>query len=397
MDFAIDPEEEGFRTEVRRFIATQPASLVRGRPSGYIHSRAERELWIRALNRQGWLVPHWTSAWGGRPWSAVQRYILQDELCAAGCPEVDGIAIHLVGPILQTFGSLAQQKRYLPGILTGAEFWCQGFSEPEAGSDLSRVHTIATQRGHRYSVSGRKTWITQAHIADWMFALVRVKANGELQQGLSFVLIDMHAPGVSTRPIITLDGRHHINEVLLDEVDVPGENLIGEEGKGWTYARALLERERSSSSGLSHTKIDLKRLEEIASRQDFTGCLLKNSPLFHQKLAGLQHEVMALEYLNLRVLNVGAQNQQAEVLGSILKYRGAEAYQLASELMLEALGEQAIEYFPDAGSLLPHCVGGTPGDLAGIAASYLFRRSATIAAGTTEVQKNIIAALGLGL
>src|SRR5437660_1444280 len=177
MNFARPPADEAFRAEVRRFIADQPQDIVRGKPLGYAHSRRERELWIRALHRRGWLVPHWSAAWGGREWPAMRQYILHEETCAAGCPEIDRIATYLVGPVIQNFGSVAQQRRYLPGILTAAEFWCQGFSEPEAGSDLSLVRTTARRVGSQYVVNGRKLWITQAHIADQMFALVRVKAG----------------------------------------------------------------------------------------------------------------------------------------------------------------------------------------------------------------------------
>jgi len=399
MNFGSSPADESFRAEVRQFIAEQPPQIVRGKPLGHVHSRAERELWIRALHRQGWLVPHWSAAWGGRDWSAMRRLILQEEMCAAGCPEIDGIAIHLVGPVIQAFGSAAQQRRYLPGMLTATEFWCQGFSEPEAGSDLSLVRTTARRDGRHYVVNGRKLWITQAHIADLMFALVRVNVGTELQQGQSFLLIDMRASGISTRPVVTLDGRHHVNEVLMEEVCVPVENLIGEEGKGWTYARALLEGERASSAGLSHTKRDVQRLQELASREMRNGRPLGEDPLFRAKVAQLQSELLALEYMHLRVLSAGDHNPRSEALGCVLKYRGAEAHQRVSQLMMEALGERAIEYVPDPAIWARSNAidDGASEDDAAVAASYLFRRSATIAAGTTEVQKNMIAALALEL
>src|SRR5262245_38019325 len=204
MNFDIDPADEEFRAQVRRFIAEQPPQIVRGKAFGYTHSRRERELWIRALNAQGWLVPHWSTAWGGRNWCALRRYILCDEICAAGCPEIDRIATDLVGPLIQAFGSPAQQRRYLPGILSATEFWCQGFSEPQAGSDLSLVQTTARHDGNCYIVNGRKLWTTQAHIADMMLALVRMKVANGLQPSLSLLLIEMRASGVSIRPVVTL-------------------------------------------------------------------------------------------------------------------------------------------------------------------------------------------------
>jgi len=395
MNLAIDPSGEAFRAEVRRFITTQPPEIVRGTPLGYEHSQSERALWIRALHAQGWLVPHWLPAWGGRGWPPMQRSILNQETAAAGCPETDRIATDLVGPVIQQFGSASQQRRYLPAILTASEFWCQGFSEPGAGSDLSMVQTTAQRDGKHYVVNGRKLWITLAHLADMMFSLVRVKTDGELQQGLSFLLIEMRASGVSTQPVLTLDGRHHVNEVLLEDVRVPVANLIGEEGKGWTYARALLEGERVSSAGIPYTKRDLERLKELASREMRNGRPLSEDPLFRGKVARLECELLALECLHLRVLSADARGSKAEALGCVLKYRGAEAYQQVSSLMMEALGRRAIEYFPVSGRV--NADDGAPADTAGVAAAYLFRRSATIAAGATEVQKNMIAALALEL
>jgi alkylation response protein AidB-like acyl-CoA dehydrogenase len=391
--------DAAFRAEVRQFIADQPPQIVRGQPLGYVHSRRQRELWIRALNARGWLVPHWSAAWGGRGWSAMRRYILHEETCAAGCPEIDRIATDLVGPIIQSYGTASQQRRYLPGILSAAEFWCQGFSEPDAGSDLSLVRTAARREGSHYVVSGRKLWITRAHVADMMFALVRIKTAQALQQGLSFVLIDMRADGVTVRPVITLDERHHVNEVLLDDVRVPIDSLIGEEGKGWTYARALLEGERVSAAGIPYIKRDFARLTSLAARERRGGRPIADDPVFGAKLAWLQAELLALESLHLRVLGSDARTPRAEALGCVLKYRGAEAHQRVSELMMEALGDRALEYVPEPmEGEAPHEIAeGSSGDAAGVAAAYLFGRSATIAAGTTEVQKNLIAALALEL
>jgi alkylation response protein AidB-like acyl-CoA dehydrogenase len=398
MNFASSPADQAFREEVHQFIAEQ-SQVFRGKAPPNSYSRQGRELWIRALHNKGWLVPHWSPAWGGRDWPPMRHYILEEEIFLAGCPEADGIGIHLAGPVIQAFGSVAQQRRYLPGILTGAEFWCQGFSEADAGSDLSLVRTTARRDEDQYVVTGHKLWVTQAQIADLMLALVRAKVGGEREQGLSVLLIDMRAKGVSTRPIPTLDGRYHVSEVLLDNVRVGVENLIGEEGKGWAYARTLLENERAASAGIPRAKGDFKRLVELASRAMRHGRPLSDSPLFRLKVAQLESELRALEYLYLRILSSSGRSQRNEALACVLKYRGAEAHQRICRLMLEAIGQRAIEYFPDTAHSSYENAGndGACPDVDKVVESYLFSRSRTIAAGTTEVQKNMIAALALEL
>ncbi len=379
-----DAEELAFREEVRDFLRDLPPEIPSAQPFGYEHSRAIRELWTRTLARRGWLVPHWTRAWGGRNWPPMFHYILTQELCAHGCPEIDRIGTDLVGPILQLVGSQAQQQRYLPRILDGREFWCQGFSEAGAGSDLALVRTAARREGDHYRVNGRKLWATQAHEADMMFALVKVNAGVSLQQGHTFLLIDMHADGVTVRPIITIDGRHHVNEVALQDVCVPVANRVGEEGKGWSYARSILGTERMGAAGIPHTRRDLGYLRELASRMRQDGHLISEEPLFRHRLAKLEIEVLALEFLLLRVLHA-TPGTEREALGCVLKLRGTQAYQRVSDLMMGVAGTRATALVQE----------GTPSYEPSVAAAYLFRRSATIAGGTSEIQRNMIAALAL--
>jgi alkylation response protein AidB-like acyl-CoA dehydrogenase len=377
-------EESAFRREVRDFLRSLPPDMGLGRPFGYEHSREVREVWTRTLGRRGWLVPHWTPAWGGQDWPPMFHYILAQELCAHGCPEIDRIGTDLVGPILQSFGSQAQQQRHLPRILDGQEFWCQGFSEAGAGSDLAQVRTAAQREGDFYRVNGHKLWTTQAHEADMMFALVKVRTGASLQQGHTFLLIDMHADGVAVRPIITLDKRHHINEVTLQDVRVPIADRVGEEGKGWSYARSILGTERMGAAGIPHTQRDLGYLRELAHRMQRDGHLIKNEPLFRHRLAQLEIEVMALEFLQLRVLHASA-GPERDALGCVLKLRGTQAYQRVSDLMMAVAGARATALVEE----------GTPSYEPSVAAAYLFRRSATIAGGTSEIQRNMIAALAL--
>ncbi|HEU4655554.1 MAG TPA: acyl-CoA dehydrogenase family protein [Steroidobacteraceae bacterium] len=373
-----------FRAEVRQFLASAPSEMEIGKPFGHVHSRATRELWTKALAERGWLVPHWPAEWGGQSWPSTLHYILAQELCSHRCPEIEKIGTELVGPILLSFGCEEQRRRFLPPILSGEEFWCQGFSEAGAGSDLSQIRTTARKQGDSYRVNGHKLWTTQAHEADLMLALVRVANGDSLQQGHTFLMIPMKTPGVQVRPIITLDGGHSINEVMLDDVRVPIDSRVGEEGHGWTYARAVLSAERMGAAGIPHTQRDLLFLQDLARQVRRRGRLLANDPHFRQRLAQLNSEVLALEFLLLRILQAPP-SAERDALGCVLKLRGAEAYQRVSELMLDAVGARAMV------RQLEDSVDDS------VTAAYLFRRSATIAGGTSEIQRNIIAALGLQL
>lgn len=408
VDLVHDSGDVQFRLEVREFIRKTLPELFpeAGTPKWGLRflDRTELRDWTRALDSRGWAVPHWPVEWGGIGINAVRRHILLEELSVASCPALDSISIDFVGPVLYTFGSPQQKRRYLPRIRSADDFWCQGFSEASAGSDVMQLKTTATRQGNHFIVNGRKLWITNAHFADMMFALVRVEMPGQRrQQGLSFLLIDMRASGISVRPILTIDGRHHINEVVLDNVRVPVENLVGEPGKGWIYARLILSNERTVIAGVGSARKQLKQVRNLLQtyREGSTPLFEKHS--YRDRLAQMEMELDALEILELRVLHApeGGPDAAPSVLGPILKVRGSELRQRISELAIDALGDCGLEAYPHP-EPEPDQVPADPVALAQLracttTAGYLFQRSATIAGGTSEVQRNIIAAIGLGL
>lgn len=390
MDFHPDPADQAFRATVREFIASQ---MSRGRFKHEYHTMCPE--WTRTLSAKGWLAPHWPLEWGGTGWSPVRRCIFQEELSAAECPPTDSIALDMVGPIIFTYGSPEQKQRYLPRILHADDVWCQGFSEPHCGSDVTAVRTRAVRDQDSYVVTGQKIWISLAHAATMMFALVRVSVRGTAQKGLTFLLIDMRSPGIEVRPLITIDGRHVINEVFLNDVRVPRSNVIGEEEKGWIYARSLLANERSLIAGIPQTKLLLKLIQQLLRTGSYRGRSLCIGPLIRTQLARLQIELHALEFLQLRVVHAGQNDKAADGLTSVLKFRGAELKQRAHALLMEALGERGlISGFHETGADDAYA------ELKGlrdIACNFLYSRSASIAGGTNEIQRNIIAGVALGL
>jgi alkylation response protein AidB-like acyl-CoA dehydrogenase len=405
VDLIQDPADVQFRREVREFISKTLPELFpdTGTPRWGLRflDRTEVRAWTRALDSKGWAVPHWPAEWGGIGISPVRRHILLQEFSAAGCPSLDSISIDFVGPVLYTFGSPQQKRRYLPRIRGADDFWCQGFSEASAGSDVMQLKTTATRQGDHFVVNGQKLWITNAHFADMMFALVRVEAPGQRrQQGLSFLLIDMRARGISVRPILTLDGRHHLNEVLLDSVRVPIENLVGEQGKGWIYALMILANERTVIAGVTSARRQLKQVRDLLQTHREGLAPLLEFDAYRDRMAQMEIELDALEVLELRALQAPAGPDAApSVLGPILKVRASELRQRISELAIDALGDLGLEAHP-----YPELeqIPDDPAALAqlratAITAGYLFQRSATIAGGTSEVQRNIIAGIGLGL
>ncbi len=390
MDLRPDRRDEAFRAEVRAFVAANRFERTTHWKSAN-PDRDEAARWARRLDQQGWMAPHWPVEWGGKGWAHRRIHILQEELCAAFCPEMDRIALDLAGPAIIHYGSAAQQQRYLPPILRGEEFWCQGFSEPQAGSDVSLAQTRAELAGDTYTVNGTKIWITNAHIAHLMLALVRVRAGGKAQTGLSLLIIEMKQSGVRVRPVITIDGGHVINEVTLENVRVPRTNLIGEEGKGWTYARFVLSNERLMVAAIPHMKRDLAALAGIAARTACPGGMLESDPVFRRRFAALKVELEALEFAMLRLLSLPQDDMGAAGLASTIKIRSAELRQAISEAAMEALGEPGLILDPDdLGAAKAR-----PAHAFGVGRDFVFRRAATIAGGTTEIQKNIIAALAL--
>ncbi len=399
MDLSFSRDELDFRAEVRAFFRDAvPQDIQRTAWLGQRINKEQLVRWQGILNARGWAVPHWAVKWGGTGWSATRQFIFRDELQRARAPEPQVFNTMLVGPVLIEFGSEAQKRRYLPRIANLDDWWCQGFSEPSAGSDLASLRTTARREGDHYVVTGQKLWTTQAHHADWMFALVRTDtAATSKQRGLSFLLIDMRSPGVTVRPLITLDRDHETNEVFLDEVRVPVANLVGEENKGWTYAKFLLRNERTAQARVGIAAALIAQLKGFARHIEEDGIALSDSVRFREKLAVIEIELKALEINVMRA--IAAQGSGGgDSVSSILKLKGSELRQQVHELMLEAAGPHALA-FSGAEPGLPW-VGDAPEDLdwaSMIAPNYFFSRVLSIYGGSNEIQRNIIAKAELGL
>jgi alkylation response protein AidB-like acyl-CoA dehydrogenase len=403
MDLTFTPAEEKFRGEVRAFFdAELPKDIRTKLELGRHISKDDMVNWQKIMFRKGWGAPGWPVKFGGTGWNIVQQHIFEEERAEACAPPQNPFAQKMLAPVLQAFGNAAQQEYFLPRIISGEDWWCQGYSEPGSGSDLASLRTSAVRQGDHYIVNGQKTWNTMGQYADWIFALVRTSSEGRQQQGISFLLIDMKSPGVSVRPIIMLDGGHEINDIFFDNVKVPIQNLIGEENKGWTYAKFLLSHERSGNAGIGACKRALKKLKEIAAAQPANGKPLIEDSRFRDRIAQVEMELMALEITNLRVLSGFAKDQKA--LGpevSMLKIKGSEIIQTLAELKMHALGHDALPYVREAldlnwtgNALLNAHYGDYAPPLAG---QYFNQRKTTIYAGSTEIQKNIISQMILGL
>lgn len=398
MDITYTPQEEAFRAEVRTFLNSKFPRDLGEKAAAEIRFKKEDYLqWQKILFEQGWIAPVWPVEYGGCDWTPMQMNIFDEEIFAAGAPRVMPFGIRLVGPVICQFGNDDQKARFLPGILSSDTSWCQGFSEPGAGSDLASVKTGAVRDGDHYVVNGQKTWTSYAQYADWIFCLVRTDPTVKKQAGISFLLIDMKTPGISVRPIITLDGDHVVNEVFFDDVRVPAENLVGEENKGWGYAKFLLNNERTGIAGVGMCKSDLVRLKKIARTERKNGRPLIEDPLFQARLARLEIELRALELTNMRMLSGGASGEGSNVISSILKIKGSEIQQQLVELQMDAVGPYALPWQQEA--MEPSWNGKPVGpDYARARTpTYFDRRKTTIYGGSTEVQKNIIAKAILGL
>lgn len=325
MDLNFTDAELKFRDEVRDFVrAHLPAEISRKVIEHKRLSKQDFVTWQQLLYRKGWIAPHWPTEYGGAGWNAVERHIFAEECAAAGAPRVIAFGVDMVGPVIIAFGNEAQKKQYLPRILSSEDWWCQGYSEPGSGSDLASLKTRAERQADHYVVNGQKTWTTLAQFADWMFCLVRTDSGAKKQEGISFLLIDMRSPGVEVRPIITLDGEHEVNEVWLQDVKVPVENLVGQEGRGWTYAKFLLSHERTGIAGVSRSKRELAYLKRIAAEEQADGKPLIENPRFRDKIARVEIELMALEITVLRVASSERKGQAPGPEASILKVKGTE-------------------------------------------------------------------------
>ncbi|HEY8337969.1 MAG TPA: acyl-CoA dehydrogenase family protein [Tardiphaga sp.] len=394
MDLDFSPEDEAFRAQVREFLATQyPADIRRKVELGLALAKDDYVRFQRLLYLKGWIAPSWPVEHGGCGWSATRRYIFEDELAAADTPRIMPFGLKMLAPVLMAFGSPEQQQRFLPRILASEDWWCQGYSEPGAGSDLASLRTRAEPAEGGYRVSGSKIWTTYAHYANWMFALVRTASTGKKQEGISFLLIDMHSRGVSVRPIITIDGLHVVNQVFLEDVFVPADCLVGGEGQGWIIAKFLLGHERSNIAGVARSKQQLRRLKRIAAERGLLG-----DRRFADQLARLEIDLLALEYTDLRALWEEAAGHAPGPQASLLKIRGTQIQQAITELLMQAVGPYALPYdvkvlklgWQDAAPVGPEYA-------APLAASYFDARKTSIYGGSNEIQKNILAKAVFGL
>jgi alkylation response protein AidB-like acyl-CoA dehydrogenase len=398
MDLNFSAEEIAFRQEVRAFVERSlPADIRNKVNNGLILESGDYVRWQRSLHAQGWGGPAWPAEFGGPGWTAVQQYIFEEECAAAGAPRAIPFGLKMVAPVIMAFGSPAQQQRFLPKILGAEEWWCQGYSEPGAGSDLASLKTRAVRSGDHYVVNGQKTWTTLGQYADWIFCLVRTDTEVKPQRGISFLLIDMKTPGITVRPIITMDGAHEVNEVWFEDVQVPLENLVGEENQGWTYAKFLLGHERTNIAGIGIAKRELARLKRIASHETSGGKPLLKSPLFAARVAQIEIDLTALEITNLRVLSAEAQRKAPGPEASILKIKGTEIQQSITELLVQAVGQYALPLRREAMAAGYHGEMVGPDYATALSANYLNMRKLSIYGGSNEIQKNIIAQMILGL
>ncbi|MGH8434397.1 MAG: acyl-CoA dehydrogenase family protein [Pseudomonas sp.] len=398
MNLDFNPEEQAFREEVRAFFRDKlPAEYSTRLLQGKRLSKDDQIAWMRVLNERGWLAPGWPVEYGGTGWSAAQKHIYDEEAFAAGAPRVVAFGTKMVAPVIIKFGSEAQKAHYLPRILNSEDWWCQGYSEPGAGSDLAAVKTRAVRDGEYYVVNGQKIWTTLAHYADWMFCLVRTDPEAQQQRGISFLLIDMKTPGITVRPIITLDGEHEVNEVFFDNVRVPVENLVGEENKGWTCAKYLLTHERTTIANIGLTKALLSQLKQIASAELRNGRPLIEDPLFRAQVAEVEIQLMAAETSNLRALAAARDGGVPGAESSILKIKGTEIRQAIAYLISKAVGPYALPFLED--ELGFDTVDQPLYTEASSSATYQYldTRKASIYGGSNEIQKNIIAKMILEL
>jgi hypothetical protein len=401
MDLDFSAEDLAFREEARAFIAENYPAALRGRQlSEDALTKEDYFSWHRTLARKGWATPAWPTEWGGTGWTPTQKYIWSEEQAAADTIPILPFGVAMLAPVIWTFGTEEQKQRFLPDIRDGKTWWCQGYSEPGAGSDLASLKTKAERitgddGKEYYLVNGQKTWTTLAQFADWGFFLVRTDPTVKPQAGITFLLIDMASPGVTVRPIITLEGGHEVNDVFLDNVKVPVENRIFHENQGWTCAKALLAHERTGIAGVARSKRGLEKLRDMAAteRADDSGPLLADT-FFRRKVAELEIDLTALEYTELRTLAGESSGKGPGPESSILKIKGTEIQQRLTELTLEAAGHYGAPYLRG----LPHNFGAVgPDNAHGVAGAYFNTRKTSIYGGSNEIQRNIIAKAVLGL
>jgi pimeloyl-CoA dehydrogenase large subunit len=400
MDLRFTDDELAFRDEVRAFIKQSLPDSIRQKLIAERHfSKEDLVAWSRILNKKGWAVPHWPVEWGGTGWSPIKQMIFRDEIQQAPAPEPLAFGVNMVGPVIYTFGSEAQKKKFLPRIANLDDWWCQGFSEPGAGSDLASLKTSAKRDGDHWIINGQKTWTTLAQYADWIFVLARTDASVKKQEGISFILVDMKTPGITVRPIQTIDGGHEVNEVFFDDVKVPLENLVGQENKGWDYAKFLLGNERNGIARIGISKARLRRIRELAALPTYGDKPIIENPRFRQKLAALEVELKALEMTQFRVISNERRREKGkpDPASSVLKIKGSEIQQATTELLMDVVGPYAAPYREERGGDRWNEPAAGPDWAAAIAPTYFNLRKVSIYGGSNEIQRGIIAKAILGL
>lgn len=392
-------QDEDFRQEVRAFIAEELPQDVRAKVlSGQEIHKNDYMRWHKALYAKGWVAPNWPEEHGGIGWTSIQRFIFEDEAGLAGAPRLSSFGLGMLGPVLMRFGTDAQKLEHLPKTLAGDRVWCQGYSEPGSGSDLASLRTRAVRQGDKYVINGSKIWTSLAHHADWIFCLVRTSDEPKKQNGISFMIFPITTPGIEIRPIIANSGLHHLNETFFTDVEVPLDSLVGEEGKGWTIAKHLLEHERISGGACGELKTALERVQTIASEERAgDGERLIDDPDFRRRLKDTEAELMTVENTMLKALSAHSAAKGIGAVSSLIKIRRSEVQQMISEL-----GVMAGGYYSQAYNLGALKQGWNEDPVGadyfnGLMPSYLFLRAASIYSGSNEIQRNIIAKHQLGL
>jgi pimeloyl-CoA dehydrogenase large subunit len=400
MDLRFTDEELAFRDEVRAFIKESLPDSIRQTLIAERHfSKDDLVTWTRILNKKGWAVTHWPVQWGGTGWSPMKQLIFRDEIQQAPAPEPLAFGTSMVGPVIYTFGSQAQKERFLPRIANLDDWWCQGFSEPGAGSDLAGLKTTAKRDGDTWVINGQKTWTTLAQYADWIFVLARTDASVKKQEGISFILADMKTPGITVRPIQTIDGGREVNEVFFDDVRVPLENLVGQENKGWDYAKFLLGNERNGIARIGISKARIRRIRQLASLPTYGDRPMMEDARFRQKLAALEVDLKALEMTQFRVISNERRREKGkpDPASSVLKIKGSEIQQATTELLMDVVGPYALPYREERGGDRWNEPSAGPDWAAAVAPTYFNMRKVSIYGGSNEIQRGIIAKAILGL
>ncbi|PHQ71344.1 MAG: pimeloyl-CoA dehydrogenase large subunit [Sneathiella sp.] len=398
MDLSFSDDDLAFQSEVREFLQTSLPKDVQERTARGLHPTKEAAVrWQKILNEKGWMAPNWPVEYGGTGWTVAQKYIAGQEFGLAAAPVATPFGVSMVGPVIYTFGNQEQKDKFLPRVLESDDWWCQGYSEPGSGSDLASLQTKAVRDGDDYVVNGQKIWTTFAQYADMIFCLVRTDNSGKKQEGISFLLIDMKTPGITVKPIYGLDKENSLNEVFFDDVRVPVANRIGEENKGWTYAKFLLGNERTSIARVGRSKRQVQRVREIAAAEQCGAGKLIEDADFMTKLGKIEVDLMALEYTELRYLSMLSAGKELSAEPSLLKIKGTEIQQRLTELLVESLGMYGAAYEPSEAYDGRNETAPGPDYAHGPMAEHLYLRAASIYGGSNEIQRNIVSKMVLGL